>query len=101
MIQTKNFNIETPHDVARFFFWLMFDCKVNFHPDENFNDYISLETNENPFNDKQTDMYNEIMDECFEVCEKYGRDIYEISIKVAQLFHYCDGNDTLANFYSD
>ena len=96
-IQTKDFQINTPHDVGRFFVWLMFDCGINLHPDDNFFDYV--DDNGTPcFNDKQADMYNEIMDECFEVCERFSRDIYEISIRVAQLYHYCDGNDTLANF---
>ena len=30
-------------------------------------------------------------------CEKYDRDIYEIASRVFKLYHYCDGNDTLAN----
>lgn len=96
-MQTKGFQIETPHDVGQFFFWLVFDCRVNFHPDDNFYDYVDENRNQS-FNDKQCDMYNEIMDKCFEICEKYHRDIYEIAMRVLQLFHYCDGNDTLANF---
>ncbi|MBQ8713107.1 MAG: hypothetical protein IJ551_09870 [Prevotella sp.] len=97
MVETKDFTINLPEDVGRFFFWLVFDCKINFHPDDNFADYVCEATGETTFNDKQADMYNEVMDECFKVCEQYQRDIYEIAFRTFKLYHYCDGNDTLAN----
>ena len=96
MIQTKDFEINHPKDVGRFFFWLVFDCKIYLHPEDNFADYVDMETGEPTFNDKQCDMYNEIMDECFEVCEKYNRDIFEIAMRVLRLHCYCDGLDALA-----
>lgn len=93
----KEFEIKLPEDVGRFFFWLVFDRKVNFHPDEDFEEYEDLETHEYTFSDDEARYYNYTMSECFDVCEKYNRDIYEIATRVFKLYHYCDGNDTLAN----
>lgn len=92
----EQFKIEKPEDVGRFFFWLVFDCKVNFHPDDDFADYVSEATGEATFTKEQADMYDKVMDECFRVCEQYRRDIYEIAIRTFQLYHYCDCNDVLA-----
>lgn len=97
MIKTREFQINLPEDVGRFFFWLVFDCKVNFHPDDGFESYVCERTGKATFSDKQCEMYNDIMDKCFDVCEKYDRDIYEIAQRVLGLYHYCDRNDALAD----
>lgn len=93
----KEFEIKSPEDVGRFFFWLVFDCKINFHPDDDFGQYENLETHEPTFSDGEARYYNYTMSECFDICEKHGRDIYAIANSVLKLYHYCDGNDTLAN----
>lgn len=97
MIETKDFTINLPEDVGRFFFWLVFECRVNFHPDDDFADYVCEATGEATFTKEQAEKYNGVMERCFEVCEKYGRDIYEIAIRTFGLFHYCDCNDALAD----
>ena len=94
----KGFNIKLPEDVAKFFFWLVFDCRINFHPDDDFEQYINTETKELTFSDDEAKYYNYTMSECFAVCKEYDRDIYKIALNVIGLFHYCDKNDTLANF---
>ena len=48
---------------------------VSFHPDDDFKDYINFSTNE-PIEDAE--FRNNLMNDCFEVCEKAGADIYEI-----------------------
>lgn len=96
MIETKDFTINLPEDVGRFFFWLVFECRVNFHPDDSFDSYVSLKTGEQTFTKEQADKYDAVMERCFEVCEQYQRDIYEIAIRTFKLFHYCDCNDALA-----
>lgn len=97
MTEMKEFAIKLPEDVGRFFFWLVFDCKVNFHPDEDFENYVSEKTGERTFSDEQCRSLNAAMEESFKVCEQYQRDIYEIAIRTFGLYHYCDGNDALAN----
>lgn len=96
-IQTKSFEIKTPHDVAQFFMWLAFDCHLNFHPDDNIIECLD-ESDEPVFTDKQCDMYNDIMDQCFEVCEKFDRNIYTIASSIMGLYSYCDCNDEMAKF---
>lgn len=96
-IETHDFEILYPEDVARFFMWLVFDCKINFHPDDDFEQYENMETHELTFSEDDARYYNYTMRECFDVCEKYNRSIYEIATRVLKLYHYCDGNDTLAN----
>ena len=97
-METREFKISLPEDVGRFFFWLVFDCKLNFHPDDDFEEYENRETGEITFSDESARYYNYTMRECFEVCEKHDRDIYEIANRIINLYHYCDCNDVLANF---
>lgn len=93
----KQFEITLPEDVARFFLWLVFDRRLNFHPDDGFEQYQSYETHEPTFTAEEVAYYNNRMELCFNVCEKYKRDIYEIAIRIFKLYHYCDCNDSLAN----
>ena len=57
--------------------------EVNFHPDEDFKNYINLETKKPTYSKKDADFRNELMRQCFEVCEKDGADIYDIMSEVA------------------
>lgn len=50
---------------------------VSFHPDDDFNDYSNFETNEPTYSKIEADFRNELMNQCFEVCEKNGVDIYD------------------------
>ena len=56
---------------------------VNFHPDDDFNDYINLETQEPTYSKEDADFRNELMNQCFSVCEKNGVDIYDTMSEVA------------------
>jgi hypothetical protein len=56
---------------------------VNFHPDDDFNDYINLETEKPTYTKDEADFRNELMNQCFAVCEKNGFDIYDTMIEVA------------------
>lgn len=93
---SKTFNIQTPHDVAEFFFWIVFDRKINFHPDDSFGGYINVNTGKMSFEPTEANYYDMTMQRCFFICDEYRRDIYEIATRVLQLYHYCDRNDKLA-----
>ena len=56
---------------------------VNFHPDDDFSDYINLETQEPTYTKDEADFRNELMNQCFTVCEKNGVDIYDTMSEVA------------------
>jgi hypothetical protein len=68
-------------DVRMFFHHLVEERKVNFHPDDDFADYISLKDHIPTFSDEEVVIYNRLMDESFDVCDKSNTDIYEIGIK--------------------
>ena len=54
---------------------------LSFHPDDDFNDYVNI-TNNTPFYNKEdAEFRNKLMNECFDVCEKEGLDIYEIMME--------------------
>ena len=92
MKKMKKFKIETTFDVAKFFIWLVFDKRLAFHPDDDFHEYVSYINHGRTFSDKESDYYNDIMAQCFEVCEKSGCEIYEIANNVFNLYNSCTKN---------
>lgn len=83
---TKHFDtippiIKTTDDVRRFF-ELISRMDLAFHPDDDFGDYINIKTHQPTFTSDQVEMYNEKMDDAFEVCEKEGVDIYDLGMQV-------------------
>ena len=51
--------------------------KVNAHPDEDFNNYLNVETDEASYSSAEAETRNQLMKESFDVCEKAGVDIYD------------------------
>lgn len=74
--------IKTTKDVVAFAKQLIKEG-VNFHPDDDFKDYINLETKEPTYTKEEADFRNELMNQCFSVCEKKGVDIYDTMSEVA------------------
>lgn len=81
MNYTFESHIQTVKDVETFFHHIVFERKVNFHPDDMFEDYVSCEGGINTFTLEDCAVYNRLMDESFGVCEKEGVDIYSIGIE--------------------
>lgn len=50
---------------------------VNFHCDEDFKNYINLKTNVPTYSTEEAELRNELMNQCFAVCEKNGVDVYD------------------------
>lgn len=73
--------IETTDDVKAFAKQLITEG-VSFHPDDDFNDYINLKENKRSYTKEEVDLRNELMGNCFEVCEKEGVDIYDVMLEV-------------------
>ena len=96
--EMRTFNISTPFDVADFFMWIFFNQRINFHPDDSFSIYVNYDDDTAAFSPEMAEYYDQTMQSCFEVCKKYERDIYKISLIVAGLHSYCDGDDKMANF---
>ena len=50
-------------DVETFFHHIVFERKVNFHPDDMFEDYVSCESGINTFTLDECAIYNRLVDE--------------------------------------
>lgn len=70
-------NILTIQEVKDFAKYLYSVHKVAFHPDDTFDVYISS-NNEKLFSKEEIEILNIRMEECFDVCNKYEKDIYEL-----------------------
>ena len=78
-------HITSIKDVELYFHHLVDERKVNFHPDDDFANYVSLKDHTPTFSDEEVGVYNRLMDESFDVCDKSNTDIYEIGIKFLML----------------
>lgn len=74
-------HITSVADVKAFFHHLVDERKVNFHPDDDFADYISLDDQTPTFTDDEVILYNRLMEESFDACEAAGVDIYELGLQ--------------------
>ena len=84
MIYTNESHILSVKDVEAFFHHIVFERKVNFHPDDMFEDYVSCEGGINTFTLEECAIYNRLMDEFFVICKSEDVDIYEIGLDELQ-----------------
>lgn len=84
MTYTSESHIKSVKDVETFFHHIVFERKVNFHPDDMFEDYVSCEGGINTFTLGECAVYNRLMDESFAICENEGVNIYEIGLEKLQ-----------------
>lgn len=74
--------IETTGDVKAFAKQLIAEG-VSFHPDDDFNDYVNFKENKPCYSKAEAEVRNNLMNNCFEVCEKEGVDIYNLMLEVS------------------
>ena len=72
---TQESHITNVEEVKSFFHHIVNGLGINFHPDDDFKDYVSYKTGERTMDDEQAEIYNLLMDEAFDVC---GEEVYEI-----------------------
>lgn len=70
--------INTIEDVKLFAFQLISDENLSFHPDNDFADYINMETGEATYSVEEVELRNNLMAKCFDICSKNEVDIYEL-----------------------
>lgn len=76
------------NDVKAFFHDLVFVLHVSFHPDEDFKNYINLQTHERSFTDLEAFALNKCMELCFKICERRSNDlIYELALEATEKFY--------------
>lgn len=73
--------IKSIEDVRTFFNQLHQE-ELNFHPDEDFCNYVNVKTAEPPYSSEEIALRNNLLDQCFEICEKEDTDIYEVAVDV-------------------
>ena len=74
-------DIQTLRDVKHFF-KLLKKYNISFHPDDDFDNYISLPGPKQSFSPSEASRLDAVMDQCFQVCNVKDVDIYEIAIKI-------------------
>ena len=82
MAYTSESHIKSVDDVKAFFHHFVNERKLNFHPDDDFADYICYEDKTPSFTEEVVSVYNRLMEESFDVCEKGYVDVYEISFEI-------------------
>ncbi len=70
-------HIKSLNDVEAFFKLLLETESLNFHPDERFENYVQNNTNKPTYTPEEAELRNKLMQDCFNVCEREGTDIYE------------------------
>lgn len=73
--------INNPEDVIAFAKQLVKEG-VNFHPDEDFKNFINIETSEPTYTEKEAELRNNLMTQCIATCEKNGIDVYDTMSEV-------------------
>jgi hypothetical protein len=70
--------IKTLQDVVEFAKYLVEVESLNFHPDDDFKDYVKIETSTPTYTAEEAEIRNNLMNQAFDVCNKAGVEIYEI-----------------------
>ena len=83
MLTTKESKIVTVADVKEFFNHLVNERQVVFHPDDPFEDY-KFEGGKGVFTQDEYAVYNRLMNNSFEACEKNRTDIYALGLELMQ-----------------
>lgn len=83
--QITLYKVNTVNDVETFFRWLIEDQNLSLHPDTPFNDYVfngdGPSDNRRVYSDEQAKQLDEVMEACFEFCDKKDIDIYMIGLE--------------------
>lgn len=74
--------IQTTSEVEQFINCLILEENLNFHPDEDFRNYIHLDTGLPSYLPEKADHRNKLLEACFKVCKKENADIYGIGIEM-------------------
>ena len=77
MQYNKDSHINNVDDVRKCFHYIVEERKVNFNPDDMFEDYMSVDGS-NAFTPEECEIYNRLVEEAFKICDKENVDIYEI-----------------------
>lgn len=74
--------IQTTADVEKFINCLIQEENLNFHPDEDFKNYVQVDTGLPSYTEEEAELRNHLLDQSFDICERYQADIYQIGIEI-------------------
>lgn len=78
---TQDSHITNVEEVRDFFHHIVYDLDINFHPDDDFKNYVNYETGERCLDDEQAELYNRLMNESFDACNDEDM-VYEIGCEL-------------------
>lgn len=78
---TNESHIKTVKDVEAFFHYLVEERRTNFDPHDDMRDTVVIPTSKQAFTDEEATLFNRLLKECFEVCDKTGTDIDWLSFQ--------------------
>jgi hypothetical protein len=55
---------------------------TNAHPDEDFNNYVNMESGALAYTPDEASLRNRLMSRCFDICESAGLDVYDVMQEV-------------------
>ena len=87
--------IKNPNDVKDFFKYLVNVEKVNFHPDDDFDDYIDFKTKKKLFSKKEAQNLDQYMEDSFLVMDlpkNKDKEIYTIGLEVMEEYKALGGD---------
>lgn len=84
MKYTEDSHITNLKEVIAFAKYLVNELHVPLHPDDKFEHYVNLENGEDQFTPEEAAIGNRLMAECFDVCEKENRDIYDLMFPIIE-----------------
>lgn len=82
------FKINTMEDVDRFLHYVMLPepeglgLQWDFHPDDDFTSYGRPDADLPRFSEEEGEQLNLLIDRCFEICDKYHKDIYHLALEI-------------------
>ncbi len=75
---TQDSHITSTEEVRDFFHHIVYDLDVNFHPDDDFADYVNRKDGTPTFTKEEAVLYNRLMDEAFKACNDEDA-VYDIA----------------------
>lgn len=73
--------IKSLKDVSEFIIQLVREG-LNYHPDDDFENYVNMETGKPTYTPEQVSLRNRLNLQCFNICETAGADLYDISMVI-------------------
>ena len=79
-MKKTNYQLTCVDDVRAFFASLKNEHSLNFHPDNDFKEYVD-EGGQPTYTREEANQLNNNLEECFDICNEVGEDIYSLAME--------------------